>query len=72
MLVAVGEPFDCEPNGRWRFAMPFSRYTWKERWLEQGFRHNTLLRFNKVLGVDDQRILNPSNHVNVASAWLTK
>ena len=69
MLMAVGEPYgqpDIPEGGRWRFAMAFSRYTWRTWWLDQAFRGRLPLR------VDPQRVLNPTNHVTITTAWLTK
>jgi|SRR5438309_1584286 len=70
--MAVGEPSDDSETGRWRFAMSFSRYTWRSRWLDFSFRHKLPLRLGSIVLLDDQRILNPSNHVTVATGWLPK
>ena len=72
LRLAVGEPSDLAETGRWRFSMSFSRYSAPERWLDFSFRHKLPLRLGPLVLVDEQRILNPSNHVNVSSVWLTK
>ena len=65
MVMAVGEPVALPEAGRWRFAMSFSRYTWREWWLDQSVRRRLPLLVNP------QRP-NPTNHVSVTTAWLTK
>jgi hypothetical protein len=63
MVMAVGEPVALPEAGRWRFAMSFSRYTWRERLLDQSVRRKLPLRV---------KALNLTNRVTVTTAWLTK
>lgn len=75
MLMAVGEPLgehEIPEGGHWRFAMAFSRHTWRTWWLDQSIRGRLPLKVGPVVMVDSQRIFNPSNHVTVTTAWLTK
>ncbi len=71
LRLAVGDPFSGPETGRWRFIMSFSRYSLRERWLDFSFRHRLPLKIGPIVLVDDQRILNPTNHVTVSSKWLT-
>ena len=70
LRMAIGEPFNDSETGRWRFAMSYVPYTWRERWLDFSMRHNLPLGLGPV--VDAQRILNPSNNVTATTVWLTK
>jgi hypothetical protein len=72
MLMAIGEPYDLPAAGRWRFAMAFSRYTWRSWWLDKSFSGRLPLKVGPVVLVDSQRVLDPTNHVTVTTAWLTK
>ncbi len=72
LRVAIGEPSYESETGRWRFAMSFVPYTWRERWFDFSARHKLPLRLGSLVFVDAQRILNPSNNVTVTTAWLTK
>jgi len=72
LTLAVGEPFDGSETGRWRFAMSYSRYSVRERWLDLQFRHKLPLRLGSLVRVDDQSILAASNHLTTSSTWLTK
>lgn len=72
LLMAVGEPSDEPGNGRWRFAMLFSRYTWRAWWVDQSFRGKLPLKVGPFVLVDAQRVLNQSNHVTVTTEWLTR
>jgi hypothetical protein len=72
LRLAVGEPSNASETGRWRLAMSFSRYTWRERWLDLSLRHNLPLELGPIVMADAQRILNPSNSVTVTTAWLTQ
>jgi hypothetical protein len=75
LLMAVGEPYGqpaVPDTGRWRFAMAFSRYTWRAWWLDQAFRGRLPLKVGPLVLVDAQRIMNPSNQVTATTAWLTK
>ena len=72
LRLAVGEPSNASETGRWRLAMSFSRYTWRERWFDFSFRHKLPLRLGPIVLADPQRILNPSNSVTVTTAWLTE
>ena len=72
LRLAVGEPSNASETGRWRLALSFSRYTWRERWLDLSFRHKLPLRLGPIVLADPQRILNPSNSVTVTTAWLTE
>ena len=72
LLMAVGEPYDLPETGRWRFAMSYSRYTWRAWWVDQAFRGKLPFRVGPVVLVDAQRVLNATNHVTVTTAWLTK
>lgn len=67
---AVGDPFDASETGRWRFDLSFSRYSFKERWLDFSFQHRLPLKLGPIVLVDSQRILDPTNHVTVKSEWL--
>jgi hypothetical protein len=44
LRLAVGEPSNASETGRWRLAMSFSRYTWRERWFDFSLRHKLPLR----------------------------
>jgi hypothetical protein len=75
IMMAVGEPYSqpaVPDTDRWRFAMSFSRYTWRAWWVDQAFRGRLPLGVGPVVLVDARRILNPTNHVIVTTAWLTK
>jgi len=72
LMLAVGEPFNASETGRWRFAMSFTRYAWRERWLDFSLRHKLPLGFGPVLLIDAHRILDPSNNVTASTAWLAK
>jgi hypothetical protein len=72
LRMAVGTPLDDAASGRWRFAMTFTPYTWRERWFDFSLRHKLPLRLASVLFGDTQRMLSPSNNVTVTTAWLTK
>jgi len=72
LTLAVGEPVDASETRRWRFAMLFSRYRWRERWLDFSFRHKLPLRLGKIMLVDAQRVLSPTNCVTVTTAWFGK
>lgn len=72
LLMAVGEPSDEPGNGRWRFGMLFSRYTWRAWWVDQSFRGKLPLKAGPFVLVDAQRVLNPSNHVTVTTEWLKR
>jgi hypothetical protein len=72
--LAVGEPlslYDSE-SGRWRFAMLYAPYSWRERWFDFSVRHKLPLRLGPVTLVDARRLRSPSNDVTVTTAWLTK
>ena len=69
-MIAVGVPFHPPETGQWRFAMSFSRYLAAERYLDFSRRHKWPLRLGPIVLVDDQRILNPTNHVTASSDWL--
>jgi hypothetical protein len=72
MHMAVGEPHDVPENTRWRFAMSYSRYTWRAWWLDQAFRGRLPLKVGPFLLVDSQRILNRTNQVTITTSWLSK
>jgi hypothetical protein len=72
LSLAIGEPLYDSETARWRFAMSFTRYTWRERWFEFSVRHKLPLRLGSLVLVDTERIFNPSNNVTVATAWLKK
>jgi hypothetical protein len=71
LQFAIGEPVADDP-GRWRFVTSFSRYTLGARWLDFSYRHKLPPWLNRIVLVDQQRILNPSNNVESATAWLAK
>ena len=68
--VAVGEPTDASETQRWRFAMLFSRYNWRQRWFDFLVQHKLPLTLGRVRLVDFQRIFSPSNSVTVTTGWL--
>ena len=70
LILAVGVPIDPPETGRWRYCMTFSRYSMDVRWLDFSFRHNLRLKLGPFKLVDDQRILNPTNHVTSSSEWI--
>ncbi len=72
LSLAIGEPFYASESGRWRFAMSFVIYTWRERWFDFSARHKLPLRLGSLVIVDAQRMLSPSNNATVTTAWLTK
>ena len=69
LRLAVGEPSE---NGRWRFKMSWSRYSWQERWLNSSYRHGLPLKLGPVALIDSERISSPSNRVTASTAWLAK
>lgn len=69
--LAVGQPFYAPETGSWRFCMSFSRYSFRERWLNFSFRHKLPFKLGPIVLVDDQRILSPTNRVTVSTEWLT-
>jgi hypothetical protein len=74
MLMAVGEPYGqpgIPETARWRFAMSFSRYTWRVWWVDQSFGSRLPLKVGPFWPVDAQRVFNPTNHVTATTAWLT-
>jgi hypothetical protein len=71
LKLAVGDPFTGPETGRWRFSMSCSRYSIRVRWLDFSFHHRLPMKLGPIVLVDDQRILNPTNHVTVSSQWLT-
>ena len=71
LQFAIGEPAADEP-GRWRFVTSFSRYTLGARWLDFSYRYKLPWWVNRIVPVDQQRILNPSNNVESATVWLAK
>lgn len=71
LQFAIGEPISDEP-GRWRFVTSFSRYTMGARWLDFSLQHKLPPWLNRIVLVDQQRRLNPSNNVESATAWLAK
>jgi hypothetical protein len=71
LRLAVGEPSDDSETGHWRFAMSFSRYTWRQRWLDFSFRHKLPLSFGPIVLANDYQI-SLSNNVTVTTEWLTK
>jgi hypothetical protein len=56
LRLAVGEPSNASETGRWRLAMSFSRYTWRERWLDLSLRHNLPLELGPIVLVDARRV----------------
>ncbi len=72
LKMAVGEPSDAAEGARWRFVMAFSRYTWRERWLDFSFRHRVPSKVGAFVLADSQRLLNPSNRLAASTAWLAK
>jgi hypothetical protein len=71
LQFAIGEPTSDEP-GRWRFVASFSRYTMAARWLDFSYQHKLPPWLNRIVMVDQQRILNPSNNIESATEWLAK
>src|SRR6267378_4429852 len=45
LTMAIGEPFYESEGARWRFAMRYVPYNWRERWLDFSSRHNVPLGF---------------------------
>ncbi len=72
LTMAIGEPFYDSGDGRWRFAMSFAPYTWREWWFDFSVGHKLPLRLGSVVLVDTQRMLSPSNNATATTAWLTK
>jgi len=72
LMLAVGEPNGASDFSPWRFAMSYSRYTMRERWLEFSRRNKLPVGVGPFVVVDAQQILSPSNRITVTTEWLTK
>jgi hypothetical protein len=72
LRLAVGEPSDEPDAAHWRFALSFSRYTWRERWLAFTWKRNLPPWLMRRLRADRQQLLAATNQTTVATQWLTK
>jgi hypothetical protein len=72
LRIAIGEPVHVSESGRWRLVMTHSRHTWQSRCVDFSWRHKLPLRLGPIVLLNDQRIVDPSNHVAATSDWLRK
>ena len=71
-LLTAREPYDSNPNGRWRFALAYVPNSFKQRMVDYGFAHHISWRIGSFLLLNDQKVLDPANNIEIHSVWLEK
>jgi hypothetical protein len=71
-VLNIGEPFYADETGRWRFTTTFTRYDYRERWHDLAMKGKAPTHIGRIVLLDSQKILNPSNYTRVSSDWMTK
>jgi hypothetical protein len=71
-ILNIGEPFYSHEFGLWRFTMSFAPYDLDERWHDLSIDGKVPRPIAKLAPSNSAKILNPTNHIRVSSAWITK
>ena len=71
-LPVAREPYNSDPNGRWRFTLAYVPNSFKVRMVDYGFAHHISWRIGSFSLLNDQKVLDPANDIEIHSIWLEK